>query len=92
MVGDGVNDGTRISYDLSRVIGPVAVEVRILDLAGSLVRRLFSGEQAGGHWSIPWDGTDGGGDPVPPGIYLAHVEVNSAARVETAATVVEVAY
>ena len=89
--GDGVNDGTRISYDLSRVIGPVAVEVRILDLAGRLVRRLFTGEQAGGHWSIPWDGTGGGG-PVPPGIYLAHVEVNSAASVETAATVVEVAY
>ena len=90
--GDGVNDGTRISYDLSRVIGPVAVEVRILDLAGRLVRRLFTGEQGGGHWSIPWDGTGGGGAPVPPGIYLAHVEVNSAASVETAATVVEVAY
>ena len=90
--GDGVNDGTRVSYDLSRVIGPVAVEVRILDLAGLVVRRLFTGEQEGGHWSIPWDGTDGGGAPVPPGIYLAHVAVNSAASVETAATVVEVAY
>ena len=90
--GDGVNDGTRISYDLSRVIGPVAVEVRILDLAGRPVRRLFTGEQGGGHWSIPWDGTGAGGAPVPPGIYLAHVEVNSAARVETAAAVVEVAY
>ena len=90
--GDGVNDGTRISYDLSRVIGPVAVEVRILDLAGRVVRRLFSGDQPGGHWSIPWDGTDGGGAQVPPGIYLAHVAVNSAASVETAAAAVEVAY
>ena len=90
--GDGVNDGTRISYDLSRVIGPVAVEVRILDLAGRVVRRLFSGDQPGGHWSIPWDGTDGGGARVPPGIYLAHVAVNSAASVETAAAAVEVAY
>ena len=90
--GDGINDRTRISYDLSRVIGPVAVEVRVLDLAGHLVRRLFSGEQGGGHWSIPWDGTNGGGELVPPGIYLAHVEVHSAASAETAATVVEVAY
>ncbi len=90
--GDGINDRTRISYDLSRVIGPVAVEVRVLDLAGHLVRRLFSGEQGGGHWSIPWDGTNGGGELVPPGIYLAHVEVHSAASAETATTVVEVAY
>ena len=90
--GDGINDRTRISYDLSRVIGPVAVEVRVLDLAGHLVRRLFSGEQGGGHWSIPWDGTKGRGELVPPGIYLAHVEVHSAASAETAATVVEVAY
>ena len=90
--GDGINDRTRISYDLSRVIGPVAVEARVLDLAGHLVRRLFSGEQGGGHWSIPWDGTNGGGELVPPGIYLAHVEVHSAASAETAATVVEVAY
>ena len=90
--GDGINDRTRISYDLSRVIGPVAVEVRVLDLAGHLVRRLFSGEQGGGHWSIPWDGTNGRGELVPPGIYLARVEVHSAASAETAATVVEVAY
>ena len=90
--GDRINDQTRISYDLSRVIGPVPVEVRVLDLAGHLVRRLFSGEQGGGHWSIPWDGTNGSGELVPPGIYLAHVEVHSAASAETAATVVEVIY
>ena len=90
--GDGVNDQTRISYDLSRVIGPVPVEVRVLDLAGHLVRRLFSGEQGGGHWSIAWDGTNGRGERVPPGIYLAHVNVHSVARAETATTVVEVVY
>ncbi len=90
--GDGVNDQTRISYDLSRVIGPVPVEVRVIDLAGHLVRRLFSGEQGGGHWSIPWDGTNGRGERVPPGIYLAHVAVHSSASAETATTVVEVVY
>ena len=90
--GDGVNDQTRISYDLSRVIGPVPVEVRVFDLAGHLVRRLFSGEQGGGHWSIAWDGTNGSGKRVPPGIYLAHVEVLSSASAETATAVVEVVY
>ena len=90
--GDGVNDQTRISYDLSRVIGPVPVEVKVLDLAGRLVRRLFSGEQGGGHWSISWDGTNGSGKRVPPGIYLAHVDVLSSASAETATTVVEVVY
>ena len=90
--GDGINDRTRISYDLSRVIGPVPVEVKVFNLSGHLVRRLFSGEQEGGHWSIPWDGTNRSGEFVPPGIYLAHVEVHSAASAETVATVVEVAY
>ena len=90
--GDGINDRTRISYDLSRVIGPVPVEVKVFNLSGHLVRRLFSGEQEGGHWSIPWDGTSGSGEFVPPGIYLAHVEVHSAASAERVATVVEVAY
>ena len=90
--GDGVNDQTRISYDLSRVIGPVPVEVKVFDLAGHLVRRLFSGEQGGGHWSISWDGTNGRGERVPPGIYLAHVNVHSSASAETATTVVEVVY
>ena len=90
--GDGVNDQTRISYDLSRVIGPVPVEVRVFDLAGHLVRHLFSGEQGGGHWSISWDGTNGSGKRVPPGIYLAHVDVLSSASAETATTVVEVVY
>ena len=90
--GDGVNDRTRISYDLSRLIGPVPVEVRVLDLAGRLVRRLFSGEQGGGHWSIPWNGTNSSGELVPPGIYLAHVDVRSSASAETATTVVEVIY
>jgi len=90
--GDGVNDRTRISYDLSRVIGPVPVEVRVFDLAGHLVRYLFSGEQEGGHWSIPWDGTNGSGQLVPPGIYLAHIDVHSSTNAETATTVVEVVY
>ena len=90
--GDGVNDQTHISYDLSRVIGPVAVEVRVLDLAGHLVRRLFSGDQGGGHWSIPWDGTNGSGELVPPGIYLAHVDAHSVASAATATTVVQVVY
>ena len=90
--GDGVNDQTRISYDLSRVIGAVPVEVKVFDLAGHLVRRLFSGEQGGGHWSIAWDGTNGSGKRVPPGIYLARVDVLSSASAETATTVVEVVY
>lgn len=90
--GDGVNDRTHISYDLSRVIGPVPVEVSVFDLAGHLVRRLFSGEQEDGHWSIPWDGTNGNGELVPPGIYLAHVDVHSVASATTTTTVVQVVY
>lgn len=90
--GDGVNDVTVISYDLTRVIGPVPVEVNVFDLVARPIRRLFSGAQGGGHWSTEWDGTDGSGELVPPGIYLVQVDVRTAASAETITSVLEVAY
>ena len=90
--GDGINDQVHISYNLSRVIKPVPVEVKVFNLGGHLVRRLFTGAQGGGHWSIPWDGTNGSGELLPPGIYLAHVDVHSAVGAAKTATVVELAY
>jgi glucose/arabinose dehydrogenase len=47
--------------------GPAAAEV--FDLAG---RRVWSGPNAS-RYEIEWDGRDGGGIPVPVGVYLARV-------------------
>ena len=52
--------------------GPVgdASEIRIVDTAGRLVRRLTIAPGAAGR-AVPWDGQDADGRRVPPGVYAA---------------------
>ena len=75
--GDGVNDETRIAYDLFETTGQVPVAVGIYDLAGRRMRALHRGREGIGHYELIWDGRDDGGRLVAPGIYLfrAAVEV-----------------
>jgi hypothetical protein len=90
--GDGVNDITRIHYDLTRLVGAAPIAVRVFDLAGNLVRTLFSGAQGGGSFAAEWDGADAAGNKVPPGIYLFRVELNTDAQEEAVVGVVEMVY
>ena len=75
--GDGMNDETRIAYDLFETTGQVPVAVGIYDLAGRRMRALHRGREAIGHYELIWDGRDDAGRLVAPGIYLfrAAVEV-----------------
>jgi len=43
--GDGVNDLTRIHYDLTRLVGAAPVAVHVFDLGGKFVRTLFAGRR-----------------------------------------------
>ena len=90
--GDGVNDITRIHYDLTRLVGAAPIAVRVFDLAGDLVRTLFAGAQGGGSFAAEWDGADAAGNKVPPGIYLFRVELNTDAKEEAVVGVVEMVY
>lgn len=90
--GDGVNDVCRISYDLLKLIGPAAVEVRILDLQGRVVRRVFDGERAGGRSVHTWDGLDDSGGTVAPGSYIYRVRVDADDGAESWQGVVGVVY
>ena len=90
--GDGVNDKTRIHYDLTRLVGAAPITVSVFGLAGNLVRTLFSGAQGGGSFSIEWDGSDAAGKKAPPGIYLFRVDLQTDAREEAVAGVVEMVY
>jgi hypothetical protein len=47
--------------------------VEVLDLAGRVVRRLADGWQPAGARRVAWDGTDAGGQRLPPGVYLVRV-------------------
>jgi len=53
------------------------VSVRVLDIAGREVRTLLQGPARRGDQEIVWDGLDGRGSRVAPGIYLLNVRTES---------------
>lgn len=61
-----------------RLAGDASVKVRIVTLFGELVRELsFPGGGAGGARGlneVPWDGRNGSGAIVTPGVYVARIE------------------
>ena len=61
------------------------VELRIHDLAGRAVRTLHAGNLAAGRHSFTWNGRDGGGRAVAPGIYLVRLTGNGRASVRRVA-------
>ncbi len=89
--GDGVNDVARISYDLLRVVAPVPVRVEVYDLAGRLVRRFVSARRVG-EYAEEWDGKDGGGQLVPPGLYVVRVHAETDAGDWAVQRLIAVAY
>jgi hypothetical protein len=58
--------GTTIRYALP---GPAQVELRIYDVAGTLVRRLADGVQPAGYRNAYWDAMDDRGRRVATGVY-----------------------
>ncbi|HET9234392.1 MAG TPA: S8 family serine peptidase, partial [Candidatus Eisenbacteria bacterium] len=65
---------TRIAFDLAR---PGNVTVDVLDIAGRLVTRLVSGPRTAGRNEIEWNGLDGAGRHVAPGIYVVRLTTPS---------------
>ena len=74
--GDGINDRVHIGYDLLRVLRDVDVETGIFDLSGRRLR-WWQRRVAPGEVVDEWDGKDGHGDRVPPGIYLLQLRVKT---------------
>lgn len=69
--GDGVNDAVVVGYSLLSLSVPRPVDIRVHDLAGRLVRVLHEGLEASGRYEDKnWDGRDGQGRLVAPGIYI----------------------
>lgn len=67
-VPNPLTDRTVLSYALAE---RSAVELRVVDAAGRLVRTLFAGEQHPGRYEILWDRTDEAGRAVESGVYYA---------------------
>jgi subtilisin family serine protease len=72
---------TRIGYDLTR---ESTVQLRILDVSGRIVRATPAHFENSGPHEFLWDGTDGAGSRVPPGMYFYELRVNGASQTRKA--------
>ena len=64
------NPRVNLAWEQPRA-GPL--DLAVYDLRGRLVRRLLAGESVPARGHVVWDGTDGGGRPVPSGVYLVRL-------------------
>ena len=90
--GDGVNELAEISYDIVNLTSGTPVAVKVYDLKGSLKRVIHSGLEASGRYRRTWDGTDDGGNMLPPGVYLVRVEVAADTGTESKTAIVPLVY
>lgn len=74
------NPKTTIAYDLPVVDATQPVRLSILDVSGRVVRTLVNEKQAGGSYSVDWEGRDDRGDEVASGVYIALLAVNGEQR------------
>jgi len=65
---------TMISFGLAEASN---VSLAIDSAAGRLVASLADGPMEKGSHSITWNGTDGNGRAVPPGVYFVHMKTSS---------------
>ena len=89
--GDGAADQTTVSFNVAGS-QDAFISVEVYDVSGMKVSTLRSGRGGAGRYSERWDGTDGDGDLVPPGIYLVRVEVDVDAGVFERTQIVSVLY
>ncbi len=69
--------GTRVSFTLG---SPSAVAARVYDVRGRVVRTLFDGSLPAGTHRLVWQGDEGEGAAVAPGVYLITVETVAGKR------------
>jgi hypothetical protein len=68
------NDRTAIAFSLDSTTG---VQLRVVDLAGRLVRTVLERELGPGRHQVDWDGRDATGRRVSQGIYFLHLRAGS---------------
>ena len=95
--GDGINDHADFIFNVSRLTGSKAVDIRIYDLSGRQVHGWSEQRpRVSGAYTVPWNGQDGSGRVVPPGIYILEIGVDtdsdSRVRNTMARRVLQVAY
>ena len=94
--GDGINDLLAIGFSVLRLREDRPISVRFFDLAGRQVGEAMSasgqGEGQSGLVTFTWDGRNGAGKLVPPGIYMCRIELETDVEDVTVGRVVSVVY
>ncbi|NKB71319.1 MAG: hypothetical protein GKR89_29955 [Candidatus Latescibacteria bacterium] len=89
---DGINDRLQLEYELLNLVGGVQVEVKVYDLAGRSLGTVFQDQAASGEFIATWDGRDGGGQLLPPGLYIVRLEVDADQGQDVGERVVSLVY
>ena len=90
--GDQINDSAQIHFDITDLISGANVGLRIYDLSGSMVREVYRGIDQSGRFTRTWDGTDGQGNTVPPGLYIFNIDLDTDGGKAEANGLIGVAY
>ena len=94
--GDGVNDAAVFRFSVNRLHSETAVQLSIYDLGGRLVyRRREERADPRGRYALEWRGEGMKGGRLPPGTYLARVELpaySERAQRTSLARILRVAY
>jgi hypothetical protein len=83
------NPIVKLLYVIPRNAGSQAVNLKIYDVSGRLVRTLVNGTQQPGPYPVVWDGRDDAGRGVGSGNYFARLNVGSAYRQDSKITLLK---
>jgi hypothetical protein len=89
--GDGINDEMTVTFDVQRLLTPKPVRLEVFDLNGQRLHLIERALSSGGY-SQRWDGRDGGGQLVPPGLYILRISTEADDAGAARTRLVSVAY
>ncbi|MCE2447189.1 MAG: hypothetical protein J4F35_01995 [Candidatus Latescibacteria bacterium] len=90
--GDGISDQLRIDLDLFKVLDPRPVIIGVYTLTGHRVALISDAATTAGRQTYEWDGRDGQGRTVAPGIYILRVTAEGDALTRSENRLISVAY
>ena len=90
--GDGINDRVDFEIQVFRLGLEAPLRFEVYDLGGRLLATPFDGARASGQFTAGWDGKDGAGGLVAPGIYLVRAVLETDAGTKASSGLVSIAY
>ena len=89
---DGINDNIVFDFSVFKVNKPRSISVTIYNLQGKIVKKVLEERGSFGNYTVTWDGRDGEGKRVSPGVYLCQMKVPTDTKVDVENCTITVAY